>query len=728
MKGDSEDSGQLILIGGLIVAIAIVSIAAVIGGGIFSQQAGDTGNQLSVFTSQADSELEVIGKVSDENIEHVNEQSIEGNGSYPEEICGELVNMTNLQEAVSGQLGSGETLLDFEVQESCGRNVSWVVGQVNYNELPGANFSNKNETTLTCSAIHALTGYSEPTNRTNLTNYLENKYSGELPDEFNDSEIAEGFENVPTLDTSFIDENEDITLTGYINDCIKISVQPGRAPADIVFAIDTTGSMNYDNKMYYTRKGAKEAINGLNESDKVGLVEYKVDRPDVGNFQCTSWWLGICFNYEYQNGGARELSELKQLDSSHVNDLENEIDGLDPEGGTDITTGLNEAKNTLDAGKRGDGTTNHIVLMTDGKQSPGLLSDEFNSGEKYPGDYIDYNENEFNDTFIHTIALGDSSDINETLLEKLANEDGSYSSIRPNGTSVISSDPSKAENIFEDIIGNIEDRTKINKTANATIPNPDKELEVTLDSGSGVIEEVHDLRLNATEFTGNGTYNVRIYDGTGENIVWEAIINNTYTGNNSTNPHIGYKIIFKSETKPELNEELVVSGDDNLSKPSEYFWMDLLGESEGKPLMELGSTPSTGLSNHSSYSEYIEASRSEIQRAANPSLGEEGVTIEFGELNNLDGVVNGTFSFEFKPLGGNLSNIGNITETTFGDSCEDTGKGIPKCGFNNTDGERVSTSIIKSAIIIAEIETPQGRLTKEIKIPQEGTFEYDILE
>lgn len=108
-------------------------------------------------------------------------------------------------------------------------------------------------------------------------------------------------------------------------------------PMDVVFAIDSSGSMNWNDPSNLRLTAAKNFVDNMSDTrDQGGVV---------------SWDDHIDFTY----GLSQDFTELK-----------NQIDNVDSSGGTDLNQGLNASIAMLDAGKQW-GATWVIIFLTDGQ-------------------------------------------------------------------------------------------------------------------------------------------------------------------------------------------------------------------------------------------------------------------------------------------------------------------------------------------------------------------------
>ena len=1009
--GDGDDDGaQLILIAGLLVAIAVLAVATIIGGGFFSQSALD--DDISSFSAQVGDRIGTAEQVSQENIEFVNENATLFEGRYPAELCGDMVDETALQQLIADELSEDEVILGMGVMEDCEEIVeeaegySWLVGQSQDDELPALNVSETEvvEGTEICGnedeGLHSLTGYAEHTDEF-IQGLIDTTSEDPAPENPTTQQLIDAFtENDDNLNDPRDVLPDGVTAEEYVDDCIDIEIVEGRAPVDVVFSIDTTGSMgldpststpideNYndfadhptfslasleeqghnervddypdavspfeiecykeydetgvefpgytgDNRpypdkqanrdwcegenpdsdmnrisfsdgsgdvgdfVYYenndeivevvdldapeppqgvpedwerledvgvstddqsefcvdnngdvqdceTRQSDPGSVSGVLEVDNSGLSTENVDTlPDepitaevtdfVESDRCVNegwlwcneeddvwevddgtgtyevredalsifeyrwnhnpdadvtvedesgtefgadsenldyieyrWWIpdrifltqagaraavddlldsdpdgeatdsiGLVEYSTGDPGNAREVRSLQDLDGDHASDLKQDIDELRPDAGTDITSGLIQAKSTLDADSDPD-KTDHIVLMTDGfhnvGEPPACPEAGYYSGESgvpfnscsQPGGgdgYIGNNEEEFEDTFIHAVALG--SDADEEPMEILGNEDNEFSDVRPSGTFIASDDPADAEDIFTDIIGSIQDETEFE---NVTSETPDEDEEFTVDEvvNSGAVEDIEDTRLGVTDFVGNGTYELSFVDTDedgDEETVWGMTVEN--------NPNEDeYTVEFVSETHgtAALNETFTRSQND-LSHEDEYVWIDLTGKDDDRDRFEMGKDGY----NETDYD--VEEAWQEVQ---NELVGPgDGVAIVSGHIPNPDwegGVeaqqADGVFSFDFTPLEGDFTKIGGIDGGAFEDACLSGEEDLPeKCGLDDegNDAGAVSTAQITGTFeIIVTVEGPEGESTRTIEIDPRDRM--DILE
>ena len=166
----------------------------------------------------------------------------------------------------------------------------------------------------------------------------------------------------------------------------------GRKPAHLTFVVDVSGSMGMENRLGLVRRSLRLLVDRLDERDWIGLVVY----------------------------GTNGRVVLRPTPASDRESILDAIEGLEPEGSTNLEEGLDLGYQMATASY--DPTvTNRVVLCTDGVANNGvtdpraLLRRIKQQAEKG----------------IDMIALGfGMGNYNDALLQKLADEgDGQYSYI-----------------------------------------------------------------------------------------------------------------------------------------------------------------------------------------------------------------------------------------------------------------------------------------------------------
>jgi Mg-chelatase subunit ChlD len=183
-----------------------------------------------------------------------------------------------------------------------------------------------------------------------------------------------------------------------------------RRPVDVAIVMDESGSMNSQSKIEDARTAAKQFVGLINESrDRVALVGYTAE-----------------FRYVMV-----DEERYFESDSDALNTTINRY--TDPQGSTTINRGLNASLDVHDV-KSNASRERHVILLTDGKNSPGghvCSNVEFDPGVGCK-DGFDERTREAarvaaeQDIVVHTIAFGNTAD--EELLKDVKDiTGGTYS-------------------------------------------------------------------------------------------------------------------------------------------------------------------------------------------------------------------------------------------------------------------------------------------------------------
>ncbi|MCA9610262.1 MAG: von Willebrand factor type A domain-containing protein, partial [Myxococcales bacterium] len=179
---------------------------------------------------------------------------------------------------------------------------------------------------------------------------------------------------------------------------LRIGIQASRPPefeqlaTNLVFLVDTSGSMDSSEKLPLAQMVVRETIPTLNGTDTISIVTY----------------------------GPNTRVVLGPTRASDRDTIVRAIDGLSASGGTDGGRGIQMAYEQARAGFISDGF-NHVVLMTDG---------DFNIGITDTADLVALIERE-RETGVTLTALGFGSDnLNDAMMERVSNSgNGVYSVI-----------------------------------------------------------------------------------------------------------------------------------------------------------------------------------------------------------------------------------------------------------------------------------------------------------
>jgi Ca-activated chloride channel family protein len=167
-----------------------------------------------------------------------------------------------------------------------------------------------------------------------------------------------------------------------------------QVPRDMVFVLDTSGSMRENNKLQQAQKALKYCLGSLTDKDRFGLINFATT-VDL-----------------YTN-------RLVDANKDQTDQAKKWVDGLEATGGTNIDEALTEA---LKLRSKDEGRTFTIVFFTDGQPTFGELKPE-----KILKNFKAKNTA---NTRVFTFGVGD--DVNATLLDALADQSRGVSTyVRP---------------------------------------------------------------------------------------------------------------------------------------------------------------------------------------------------------------------------------------------------------------------------------------------------------
>lgn len=155
-------------------------------------------------------------------------------------------------------------------------------------------------------------------------------------------------------------------------------------PRDLVFVIDTSGSMREDGKMEQAKKALKYCLAGLNEQDRFAVIHF-----------------GTTVN-QYGDG-------LTPVNAEQMELVKKWIDNLEPNGGTAMDDALQAA---LDLKTKDNSRTFTVLLLTDGKPTLGVTKP----------DQILGNVAKKNSANTRIFCFGVGDDMNAALLDQLADQ------------------------------------------------------------------------------------------------------------------------------------------------------------------------------------------------------------------------------------------------------------------------------------------------------------------
>jgi Ca-activated chloride channel family protein len=165
-----------------------------------------------------------------------------------------------------------------------------------------------------------------------------------------------------------------------------------RSPVNVALVIDRSGSMAGE-KLFQAKQAARKLVEQLGDADRIAVIHFG---SDVRTFQ-----------------GARATGSTKEQ-------LLQYIDGIEDEGGTNISDGLDAGKVEL-LKAHGEYQVNRLILMSDGEPTEGATA---------PGDLLQL-AREIHAQGVTLSAIGLGTDFNEDLMQSLAeNGSGAYAYLR----------------------------------------------------------------------------------------------------------------------------------------------------------------------------------------------------------------------------------------------------------------------------------------------------------
>ena len=183
-----------------------------------------------------------------------------------------------------------------------------------------------------------------------------------------------------------------------------------KRPANLVFLVDTSGSMAAQNKLPLVQYTLIEALTVLDPTDEISIVTY---------------------------AGSTKV-ELPPTPVAEAASIEAVIAGLNTNGGTNGSSGIKLAYQQARAGFI-EGGINHVLLCTDGDFNLGLTADE---------DLVELITKE-RESGVTLTALGYGAGSNDAMMEKVSNAgNGTYA--------VVYSEASAHSYVEERLLGNLE--------------------------------------------------------------------------------------------------------------------------------------------------------------------------------------------------------------------------------------------------------------------------------
>lgn len=369
-------------------------------------------------------------------------------------------------------------------------------------------------------------------------------------------------------------------------------------------------------RLYNTKVESKWLMGQLNTThDQIGLIEYSSEDGE-------GWY------------DANTLVGLAQATGGQRDNINTSTDKLDPRGGTNIASGIEEAITMLTSGPNArSNASKHIVLHTDGQNSPD--SQTPNSGDDLDQDTIDAaNVAASENITIHTLALGQNAD--ESLMNQVANITGGINA---------TAQPDEIREKFKEILAEI-------RRTSTTIVGSD----------TSSINKIHKLETNVTEFQDAGNYSLTITQNNDRALYFE--IDNT--------PPSEYQFQISSQTHPSIGVSDTVSQEINDSYA--YFnFRDGVADVPGSSVTDINT----------------DTIFDDLNSANDPVGFRANNTPVNATLRNAS--ANGTFVFEFEPLSGDFQRYDTGNELHFGaDNCP--------CGGDRYSTARIREAVLEVTI------------------------------
>jgi len=158
---------------------------------------------------------------------------------------------------------------------------------------------------------------------------------------------------------------------------------PERLPLDLTAIVDVSGSMNADGRMDYTKRGLHLMADQLERGDRIDIVMFDDDK---------------CVPLQNYVVGRDDPSLLTRT-----------IDGLQPDGGTNLDLGLREGYRIAKAHRDTDGRNRRVMLLSDAMMNQGDVNANTVSeiGKSFDGDGI------------RLTGVGVGRDFNDNVLDML---------------------------------------------------------------------------------------------------------------------------------------------------------------------------------------------------------------------------------------------------------------------------------------------------------------------
>lgn len=741
MNTKGRTQGQLILVAGFLVAIAIIGVAMTLSGVFFTQNVDESG--LSQFESSATSQQASADVAANRGLSLTNLMA-ERRGLNGSNLTKSLINYMKNYTRTTQNVSQLQAVVNVSLDNSS-LNQSWVSGMKKAGVLPGWTY---NITETENRSINVTTGrspfdivYTLDTSGSmgqraveDTSDWEPNGSYVEDPDGYADPEDGDAVCSAPSSwddcqirlvqgDDPANESARDVDSTGS-GDIVRYDAGSNEYFAEVQAGPNGSGeyqityetcSWNFgtgwvctDNtewvdestledwdiqyryieysssdKIDVAQEATKKAVGAMNESDRAGLVQYSGSASK-----------------EYPSGAV-----VENMTATEKSNLNSTIDGLTASGGTNIPSSLDESVSELMAeGDNSDSDADYIVLLSDGKNTLGPDGYDGQDGCNYHPDsshpsYHDVNPShpEWDDSEFDGGSIGSDPDTvacDETLqwadtaasnnikiftisFGSEADQELMQEIADRTNGTHMVADSGDLVDILQEIIGDIKDEQPP-QTETRTVHEP------TL---SEPIEKIYDLRLQVQNFTNQESISVNITNTTKDPVtgnnttrsVWKYTVNNTGPS--------GYEVSINSDFDSSINKVQTIPDDINDSDNNVTLTMDF-----DNNVFKVDRNETSQIFDLSSDADVIK----------------DNSPVSFS-LENGNKSAKGTFRFEFLPVGGSLDS-GSISGL-----CSDNG--TTTCGTNDDPlNGTYSTARTRQATVSVSYNSAQGDYENEIEV------------
>ena len=269
---------------------------------------------------------------------------------------------------IEGKAEYGDTITYTIIAKNSGKKSGQIVIEDDLTDL-GVEVKTNGETNLTDEEIADLAETMK------LEKTVTVPGEDEIEITFEVTVVSKPGKNIKNTATFGPTEDDKTSDKGYdVEKKVKISTKSESISitnSNVVLVIDTSGSMNDNNRLSNAQAAAKELIDGLSFSDNdnsgsaVSVVTFSTD--SVVEKEWRQDWMGMWHQVEVTKyiDNATTIGTAEK--TTQTKNLKDAIDNLSADGGTRIAAGLTEAKTQIEAlkAKRPD-NNNVVIVLSDG--------------------------------------------------------------------------------------------------------------------------------------------------------------------------------------------------------------------------------------------------------------------------------------------------------------------------------------------------------------------------